>query len=53
LGNDLGGLRFAYANDLWTDNGVTGHQTTACAFNGETDRLTFVTTATSSASGQH
>ena len=51
LGNDLGGLRFAYANDLWTDNGVTGHQTTACAFNGATDRLTFVTTATTSASG--
>lgn len=51
LGNDLGGLRFAYANDLWTDNGVTGHKTTGCAFAGETDRLIFVTTATSSASG--
>lgn len=51
LGNDLGGLRFAYANDLWLDNGNTAHKTTACAFNGETDRLTFVTTATSTASG--
>ena len=51
LGNDLGGLRFAYANDLWLDNGNTAHKTTTCAFNGETDRLTFVTTATSTASG--
>ncbi len=45
LGNDLGGLRFAYANDLWLDNGVTGYETTSCAFIGETDRLVFVTTA--------
>jgi hypothetical protein len=45
LGNDLGGLLFAYANDLWTDNGVTGFNTTACAFAGETNRLAFVTTA--------
>ena len=45
LGNDLGGLRFAYANDLWLDNGTTGYNTTACAFAGETDRLVFVTTA--------
>ena len=45
LGNDLGGLRFAYANDLWLDNGVTGYNTTACAFAGETDRLVFVTAA--------
>ena len=51
LGMDLGGLRFAYANDLWLDNGNTAHKTTACAFNGETNRLTFVTTATSTASG--
>ena len=43
LGNDLGGLRFAYANDLWLDNGVTGYATTGCAFAGETDRLIFVT----------
>ena len=45
LGTDLGGLRFAYANDLWLDNGVTGYATTGCAFAGETDRLVFVTTA--------
>ncbi len=45
LGNDLGTLRFAYANDLWTDNGVTGYRTTSCAFAGLTDRLVFVTTA--------
>jgi hypothetical protein len=45
LGNDLGNLRFAYANDLWLDNGVTGYYTTACAFAGETDRLVFATTA--------
>ena len=51
LGNDLGGLRFAYANDLWLDNNVTAFKTTSCAFNGETDRLTFVTTATSTANG--
>ena len=51
LGNDLGGLRFAYANDLWLDNGNTAHKTTTLAFNGETDRLTFVTTATSTANG--
>lgn len=45
LGADLGGLRFAYANDLWLDNGVTGYATTGCAFAGETDRLIFVTAA--------
>ena len=45
LGNDLGGLQFAYANDLWLDNGVTGYQTTSCAFLGESDRLAFVTAA--------
>ena len=51
LGNELDTLRFAYANDLWLDNGNTAHKTTTLAFNGETDRLTFVTTATSTASG--
>ncbi len=45
LGNDLGGLRFAYANDLWLDNSITGYKTTACAFAGLTDRLVFVTDA--------
>lgn len=45
LGNDLGGLRFAYANDLWLDNSITGYDTTSCAFAGETNRLAFTTTA--------
>jgi hypothetical protein len=45
LGNDLGGLRFAYANDLWLDNSITGYKTTACAFAGLTERLVFVTDA--------
>jgi hypothetical protein len=47
LGNDLGGLRFAYANDLWLDNSVTGYKTTACAFAGLTNRLVFATDAIS------
>lgn len=45
LSNDLGGLRFAYANDLWLDNNITGYPTTTCAFAGETERLIFVTAA--------
>ena len=45
LGTDLGGLRFAYANDLWLDNSITGYSTTTCAFAGETNRLVFATTA--------
>jgi hypothetical protein len=45
LGNDLGGLRFAYANDLWLDNSITEYPTVSCAFAGETDRLVFVTAA--------
>ena len=45
LGNDLSTLRFAYANDLWTDNGVTGYPTTGCGFAGATNRLIFVTAA--------
>lgn len=43
-------LRFAYANDLYY-SGVTGHQTTGCAFADGTDQLMFCTTATSSAVG--
>ena len=43
-------LRFAYANDLYF-SGVTGHQTTGCAFAAETDQLMFCTTATSSEVG--
>ena len=43
-------LRFAYANDLYF-SGVTGHQTTGCAFADGTDQLMFCTTATSSTVG--
>jgi hypothetical protein len=43
-------LRFAYANDLYY-SGVTGHQTTGCAFAAETDQLMFCTAATTSAVG--
>jgi hypothetical protein len=45
LGLELSPLQFAYANDLWVDNGVTGYATTGCAFAGTTDRLVFVTAA--------
>lgn len=50
LGNDLGGLQFAYANDLWLDNSVTAFKTTGCAFAGTTDRLVFVTTGVTAGS---
>ena len=43
-------LRFAYANDLYF-GGVTGHQTTGCAFADGTDQLMFCTTATTSSVG--
>ena len=43
LSNELEPLRFAYANDLYMD-GVTGRQTTGCAFANGTERLIFVTT---------
>ncbi len=43
-------LRFAYANDLYY-SGVTGHQTTGCAFAAETDQLMFCTAATTSTVG--
>ena len=43
-------LRFAYANDLYF-SGVTGHQTTGCAFADGTDQLMFCTTATTSEVG--
>ena len=43
-------LRFAYANDLYF-SGVSGHQTTGCAFADGTDQLMFCTTATSSGVG--
>ena len=55
LSNELETLRFAYANDIYYD-GVTGHQTTACCFDGNTDpttddRLMFSTSYASSTNG--
>lgn len=55
LDNELDTLRFAYANDIYYE-GVTGHETTAVCFDGNTDpttldRLMFTTTYASSASG--
>jgi len=44
LGNEIETLRFAYANDLYY-TGVTGVETTSCAFLGETNRLAFCTEA--------
>lgn len=43
LGTQLGqGLIFAYAWDLYDPNDTDGHYTTACAFLGDTNRLSFV-----------
>ena len=50
LSTEIEPLRFAYANDLYF-SGVTGHQTTGCAFAANTDQLMFSTTATSSEVG--
>jgi hypothetical protein len=44
LGNEIETLRFAYANDLYY-SGVSGVETTSCAFLGETNRLAFCTEA--------
>ena len=44
LSAEIETLRFAWANDLYY-TGVTGHQTTACAFANGTDQLWFATTA--------
>ena len=44
LGNEIETLRFAYANDLYY-SGVSGVDTTSCAFLGETNRLAFCTEA--------
>jgi hypothetical protein len=43
LSAEIEPLRFAYANDLYY-GGITGHQTTACAFANGTDQLWFATT---------
>jgi hypothetical protein len=51
LGQQIGGnLVFAYAWDLYKP-GITGHLTTACAFNGNTDRMTFVSNYAASTAG--
>jgi hypothetical protein len=42
LSTEIETLRFAWANDLYYD-GVTGFQTTSCAFAGNTNRLMFST----------
>ena len=43
-------LIFAYAWDLYKPS-ITGHLTTACAFNGNTDRMTFVSNYAASTPG--
>ena len=50
LSTELSPLRFAYANDLYY-SGVTGHQTTSCAFLGTTDRLAYSTAKVSTIDG--
>ena len=50
LNNELETLRFAYANDIYMD-GVTGHETTGCAFADGTNRLVFVTAKASGVNG--
>lgn len=50
LSNELETLRFAYANDLYMD-GVSGFQTTGCAFADGTNRLVFVTAKTGDTNG--
>ena len=42
LSTEIEPLRFAWANDVYYD-GVTDHQTTACAFAADTNRLMFST----------
>ena len=44
LSNQLEPLRFAYANDVYFP-GITGRQTTSCAFLDSTDEIAFTTTA--------
>ncbi len=50
LSTEISPLVFAYANDIYY-GGVTGHQTTGCAFLGDTNRLAYCTTYASSANG--
>ena len=50
LSTEISPLVFAYANDIYY-TGVTGHQTTGCAFFGDSDQLAYCTTFASSADG--
>jgi hypothetical protein len=50
LSTEISTLVYAYANDIYYA-GVTGHQTTGCAFLGDSDRLAYCTTFASSADG--
>lgn len=55
LGDEIEPLRFAYANDIYYA-GVTGHVTTACCFDGNTDstatsRMMFATAYASASNG--
>ena len=50
LSTEIEPLRFAWANDIYYD-GVTGHQTTSCAFANGTEQLAFCTTYASGATG--
>jgi hypothetical protein len=43
LGTEISSLVFAYAWDLYDPSDEDGHSTTACAFMGETERLSFIT----------
>lgn len=50
LSTEIEPLRFAWANDIYYD-GVTGHQTTSCAFANGTEQLAFCTTYASGTTG--
>ena len=50
LSTEISPLVFAYANDIYYP-GINGHQTTGCAFLGDTNRLAYCTTFASSADG--
>ena len=50
LSTEVSPLVFAYANDIYYP-GINGHQTTGCAFLGDTNRLAYCTTFASSADG--
>lgn len=50
LSTEIETLRFAWANDIYYD-GVTGHETTSCAFANGTEQLAFCTTYASGVTG--